>query len=170
MCLRTLLAVCLVLVAAPALGQQDQTNPCEENPHYRDFDFWIGEWEVFTADGSKAGENSIQYEESGCLVVERWMSANGGTGQSYNYYDPSTDKWRQVWVSQPAIIDYEGGLTDDGSMELRGEITYQRTGQTAEFMGIWTPQEDGSVRQHFEQYDSEKGEWSPWFTGIYRRK
>ncbi len=166
---------CLVLAGfvfsvGAAVAQDQQTNPCEENPRYREFDFWVGEWEVFTLDGTKAGDNSIQYEENGCLVVERWTSTNGGTGQSYNYYDPGTDKWRQVWVSQAAVIDYEGGLTDDGSMQLRGEIVYQRNGQTAEFMGLWTPQEDGTVRQHFEQYDAEKNEWSPWFTGIYQRK
>lgn len=164
----------LALALAPTLVQaqeQEATNVCEENERYRDFDFWVGEWDVYVeGTENQAGENSIQYEEQGCLVVERWTGASGGTGQSYNYFDPGTGKWRQVWVSRAAVIDYEGGLTDEGSMELRGTITYQRTGQSADFLGIWTPREDGTVRQHFEQYDAEKREWTPWFTGIYRRK
>lgn len=170
--MRITVSLILALALVPGLARaQENTNPCEENDHYRDFDFWVGEWDVYAeGSGDKAGENSIQYEEASCLIVERWTSVSGGTGQSYNYFDPATEKWRQVWVSQAAIIDYEGGLNDEGSMELRGTITYQRSGQTADFLGIWTLQEDGSVRQHFEQYDAENDEWTPWFTGIYRRK
>ena len=159
----------LVITAAPAVAQQPQS-PCATQPHYADFDFWVGEWDVFNLKGQKAGENSIRKEEGGCLIVERWRSAGGGTGQSYNFYNPVTEEWRQLWVSPGAIIDYTGGLTDSGAMRLEGEIFYPANGQRADFFGEWTPQEDGSVRQHFEQFNAETGEWTPWFTGIYRRK
>ena len=102
-------------------------------------------------------------------MLETWRSANGTTGQSYNYYNPDTDKWRQVWVSVGAIIDYEGGLTEAGSMKLIGTITYHATGQSAPFTGEWTPNEDGTVTQHFEQYNADTDEWATWFTGIYTR-
>ncbi|MEO0549286.1 MAG: hypothetical protein AAFZ91_05145 [Pseudomonadota bacterium] len=142
--------------------------PCDA-PGYHQFDFWIGDWEVTSPDGVVQGRNVITAEESGCLIVERWVSSAGDTGQSYNFYDPATDKWRQVWVSTGAIIDYEGGLTETGSMKLEGTITYQNGAATAPFFGEWTSNEDGSVTQHFEQYSEEKGEWGVWFTGIYRR-
>lgn len=163
-------ALTALLPGAPAAAQQAQQNPCEADPHYADFDFWVGEWEVFNPAGQKAGENSIRKEEGGCLIVERWTNNGGGTGQSYNYFNPVTEEWRQVWVSQGAIIDYTGGLTESGSMRLEGEIFYQANGQRADFFGEWTPQEDGSVRQHFEQFNAQTGEWTPWFTGVYRRK
>ena len=94
-------------------------------------------------------------------------SVNGGTGQSYNYYDPARQKWRQVWVSSTAMIDYEGGLTETGSMKLEGTITYLANAQTAPFTGEWTLNENGTVRQYFEQYDAESDTWKPWFTGLY---
>ena len=141
--------------------------PCQSDV-YRDFDFWLGDWEVFTLKDQKAGDNKISSHEGGCLILEQWTSVRGGTGQSYNFYNPETDAWRQLWVSNGAIIDYTGGLTDTGSMRLEGLITYQRTGQSAKFFGEWTANEDGSVTQHFEQYDAEKDVWNPWFTGIYR--
>ena len=142
--------------------------PCSDEV-YQQFDFWLGDWKVTGPNGQVAGTNSITSEEGGCLLVERWSGASGSTGQSYNYYNPVTEKWRQVWVSPGALIDYEGGLTETGSMKLEGLITYPANGQTARFTGEWTLNEDGTVLQHFEQYDPEKDEWAVWFTGTYTR-
>jgi len=136
---------------------------------YRAFDFWLGEWEVFDLDDKKVGENKISARENGCLMLEEWTSASGGTGQSYNFYDPGMKKWRQIWVSGFGTIDYAGGLNDDGAMALEGEIA-MRNATTAPFRGIWTLQDDGSVRQHFDQYNSETEKWDVWFVGIYRAK
>jgi hypothetical protein len=156
------------LLAAPAYAQTPAPAPCT-GPEYRAFDFWLGEWTVTDAQGAKQGDNSITREEGGCLILERWTSASGSTGQSYNFYDPGPKKWRQVWVSGGAVIDYSGGLNAKGDMVLEGDIRY-RDGRTAPFRGAWTKQADGSVRQHFEEYDPAKKTWGEWFTGIYRKK
>ena len=155
-------------MATGAVAQTAAPPNCEGAP-YRDFDFWVGEWDVFTPDGKKAGENLITLEENECLILERWTSVSGGTGQSYNYYDLAAQNWRQVWVSAAATIDYTGGLNDAGAMALEGEIAY-RNGTTAPFRGVWTALADGSVRQDFEQYNAATEEWAPWFTGVYKRK
>lgn len=165
------LVILLTVFAALKLFAQAATPPpvCETDPRYSEFDFWLGEWEVFV-DGNKVGENTIAKEEGGCLVLEKWTDVNGGTGQSYNYFNPDSGKWRQVWVSSYMAIDYEGGLTEDGSMELHGEITVFNTGKSQKMLGRWTLLEDGTVRQHFAQFDEDKGEMVPAFTGIYHRK
>ena len=141
--------------------------PCSSD-EYRQFDFWLGTWDVTTPDGTLAGRNVITSEEGGCLILETWSSANGGTGQSYNFFDPETEKWRQVWVNAGSVIDYSGGLTQSGSMKLEGQIHYH-AGGAFPFTGEWTLQEDGTVRQHFEQYDPDTESWKPWFTGIYTK-
>ena len=174
--MKTPMIAAAALWASAAMAQDEpqggapgaQTPPCSSE-RFRAFDFWVGEWDVFTPDGQKAGENVITIEENGCLLLERWTSAQGGTGQSYNYVDLATGKWRQVWVSAGAVIDYEGGLDEDGAMALEGEIAYPN-GTTAPFTGVWTLQDDGSVRQHFRQYNAETDEWADWFIGIYRKK
>ena len=140
--------------------------PCEDAA-YHAFDFWIGEWDVYDKKGNLGGTNSIQPAESGCLLIEHWVNTAGGTGQSYNFYDPATGKWRQLWVSAGSVIDYSGGLTKSGSMFLEGEIHYRPNGNAAPFTGEWTLNDDGSVTQHFRQQDPETGEWSDWFVGKY---
>ena len=141
---------------------------CSEDA-FDQFDFWLGEWDVETPEGNVVGNNGVTLEEEGCLILKTWTPENGGTGQSYNFYNPATEKWRQIWVGQRSLIDYEGGLTETGSMKLEGEITSVRMGATADFTGEWTPNEDGSITQHFEQYDADANQWNPWFTGLYTR-
>ena len=134
---------------------------------YRQFDFWLGAWEVRTADGTLAGRNRITAAEQGCALEERWQGSQGNTGRSTNYYDPVADAWRQLWVSPGVIIDISGGL-DDGSMRLEGLITYTTAGEQRQFRGVWTPLDDGRVRQFFEEQRGESG-WQPWFEGFYSR-
>lgn len=165
-------AACLAASTAHAQSQtppaQPAPPPCQEAVFHQ-FDFWTGEWEVFTPQGQKAGENSITVEENGCLLVERWNGAGGSTGQSYNFVDLETGKWRQVWVSPGTTIDYSGELNEKGEMVLEGTIGYAGAA-SAPFRGVWTPNEDGSVTQHFTQYDPEKKVWNDWFIGVYKRK
>lgn len=171
---RTIGAIAALVISTGAAVAQDEAPPppCQDEV-YRAFDFWLGEWEVFgrTPEGKevKSGDNSITVEENGCLIVERWTDVQGGTGQSYNFYDPGMKKWRQVWVSGFGTIDYAGGLNEDGEMVLEGDISY-RGGSTEKFKGIWTLRDDETVRQHFEQFDAAKEEWVGWYTGIYKRK
>jgi hypothetical protein len=157
-----------LLLAAPACAQTPPSPPCT-GPEYRAFDFWVGEWIVSDLQGVKQGDNSVTKEEGGCLILERWKAAGGGTGQSYNFYDPGSKKWRQLWVSGSSVIDYSGGLDAKGEMVLEGEIRY-RDGRIKPFKGTWTKQADGGLRQHFEEYDAATKTWTNWFTGIYRRK
>ena len=158
----------IALISGCATAQiSPAPQPCL-NEEYRQFDFWLGTWDVEDAAGNAAGQNIITSEEGGCLIVERWTSVHGGTGQSYNFYDPGTKEWRQVWIGSGSVIDYSGGLTETGSMKLKGDIHYH-AGGVFPFTGEWTLLEGGTVRQHFEQYDPVEEKWKPWFTGVYTK-
>lgn len=133
---------------------------------YRAFDFWLGHWDVFVADGRQAGTNLISRTDDGCLIQERWQSAGGGTGYSMNYFDPTTSRWRQVWVSADSVIDISGGI-EDGAMNLTGEIRYRESGEVKPFRGNWRLLDDGRVRQFFEEQSGDT--WEPWFEGFYAK-
>ena len=155
----------VLLAASVSAGAQTPPRGCHDEA-YAQFDFWLGQWEVRTPNGQLAGRNHIQKLEMGCLILESWTSVGGGTGQSYNYYDPAQKTWHQLWVSADGIIDYSGGLDDDGAMALLGEITY-RNGNVVPFRGRWTPKDD-HVLQELEQWNAEEEQWQPWFVGEYR--
>lgn len=145
-------------------------SPCHEDPRFAQFDFWIGDWDVNLASGQRAGSNEIHSLHGGCVLVENWTSASGGTGMSINYFDDAAGEWVQIWNDgQGSQINIRGGLTDDG-MLLVGTIHYVGKGITEQFRGLWTPLDDGRVRQYFEQYDLQSASWQPWFEGFYSRK
>ncbi len=166
-------ALLIFLVVSSAWSQQQPPpSPCKTDPRFAEFDFWLGSWDVIDrATGRHAGVNRIEKVEQDCLILERWTGDDGGTGFSMNYHDPLTGKWRQLWVSAGAYsIDYSGGLDDDGAMVLEGKIHYYRTGKAFPFRGRWTPNEDGTVRQHFQQYDPDEEAWRDWFDARYERR
>ncbi len=151
--------------------------PCMYDEKYREFDFWLGEWEVYgTLDksGPKAGHNSITRAEQGCLILENWQGAGGTTGMSMNYYDGIKGQWVQRWVSGGGtVIDYAGGLIEqDGknAMRLVGKIYYAsdlQQPQIRDFRGTWSSLDDGVVQQFFEESIDGGETWYPWFKGFY---
>ena len=143
--------------------------PCEHQDEFRDFDFWVGEWNVHDGSGQLAGHNVIESSQHGCVLIENWTSATGGTGMSMNWLDHDKGEWVQVWIdSSGGQIDIRGGLTDEG-MRLTGKIHYTGSDTTAPFRGLWTPLPDGRVRQFFEQSNDGGETWQPWFEGFYSR-
>jgi tetratricopeptide (TPR) repeat protein len=143
--------------------------PCEYLPEYRQFDFWIGDWDVYSQQGQKVGTNRIEKMDNGCVLLENWVGAGGGPGKSLNYYDHTTKEWVQVWVGGTGnILPARGGIKD-GSMYLEG-THYIRTGSVLLYRGTWTPLEDGRVRQFLERSRDDGKTWNVWFDGLYVRK
>jgi hypothetical protein len=165
---RALLAASLCL-ALPVTAQQSERYSCEDTPSHRQFDFWLGTWDVTDEPGvASYGRNTISKRESGCLLLEEYTTDKGFSGSSINYYNPVTDKWYQHWVDNgTSVIQTQGGMVGD-SMIMEGTIYYLGSGRAASFRGTWTPQEDGRVRQFFEERD-DAGVWQTWFDGYYRR-
>jgi hypothetical protein len=145
--------------------------PCESIPEYSYFDFWLGEWEVRTADGALAGHNTISKEKGGCEIREHWRGTGGGEGTSTSFYLPSRDQWRQIWVgSNATLIDMTGNLIE-GEMRMEGTIEYAHRDRVVAFRAAGSTNEDRSVvRQRMEEFDLGTSSWRPWFDGFYRRK
>lgn len=136
-------------------------------PEARQFDFWIGEWEV-TANGKVAGSNTITRIVGGCALQENWIGAGGSRGTSLNYYMPDAGKWRQVWVSdQGTQLTLTGGIVD-GKMVLSGE--HVRGGAPVVDRITWEQQGDGSVTQDWDVSKDGGETWETLFKGVYRKK
>jgi hypothetical protein len=158
----------LALAAAPASAQQPQQKPKCDTPAHRQFDFWIGEWEVTDAQGQKAGENTITLILEDCVLHESW-DGGGLNGQSFNVYSRNEDRWFQTWVDDAgSLLRLSGGMKD-GAMVLSGE-TKTRDGKTVLDEIAWTPLEDGRVEQHWRRSTDGGKEWQDAFVGFYTKK
>ena len=83
--------------------------PCEGEPKARDFDFWIGRWEVREPDGTLVGTNTIEKRDGGCSIEEHCEGAGGSSGTSLSFFLPSRGEWRQVWTgSGGTLFDLTG--------------------------------------------------------------
>ena len=52
-----------------------------------DFDFWIGEWDVFDPQGAQVGTNDITDMYGNGMLHEHWHGRGGVEGRSVNAYD-----------------------------------------------------------------------------------
>lgn len=68
----TILVITALLISKVTMAE----SPCAGNPVYRQFDFWVGEWEAFRKDGKKAGDSRITVILDSCIVLEEWTSVN----------------------------------------------------------------------------------------------
>ena len=85
-----------------------QKLPCN-HPEFRQFDFWIGEWEAFGKNGKKAGDSKISLILDSCIILEEWTSANMQqglryAGKSFNTWNAASKEWQQTWVDNTGNI------------------------------------------------------------------
>lgn len=152
----------LIVLPAPA-----QTPRPALPPESRQFDFWLGEWDVTNAAGKLAGTSKIESIAAAGLL-ESWTGATGYTGRSLNAWNAAKKQWQQYWVgSDGGVLELSGGLVD-GRMVLAGEHGV-KGGRRLERI-TWTPNADGTVRQHWEQSADGGKTWTTAFDGLYRRR
>lgn len=160
-------ALALLLIAGAAAAAEPQA-PCSA-PEHRQFDFWLGAWQVETPEGEIAGQNTIASILDGCALEESWRGAKGSIGKSLNMYYARDGRWHQSWVDgSGGRLDLAGGLDADGRMVLSGTMPGREGGEVLHEIS-WQPRDDGTVRQHWRASTDGGGEWKDIFVGIYRR-
>ncbi len=108
----------LILFTCLTAIQLSAQKPCSA-PAYRQFDFWIGEWDVFAKNGNKAGDSKISLILDSCIVLEEWTSARTTqgiryAGKSFNTWNRTTKQWQQTWVDNVGgTTEYSEGKYDD---------------------------------------------------------
>jgi hypothetical protein len=144
--------------------------PCADTAHAA-FDFWLGEWDVYPNGSDKlVAHSKIEKLYGGCAVRENWMPLQGNGGGSLNSIDPATGRWHQEWIgSAPGRIDFDGGLVGR-EMVLTGYSSYAGggPGKPGLVRIVYTPNADGSVRQHGLASLDEGLTWRDSYDFIYR--
>ena len=167
-----LLSLAVALAAAPAPGQSlpgAAAKPCQSSEH-RQFDFWVGHWEVFGPAGKKVGENTIELIADGCALLEQWTGNGGVTGKSLNIYDVVDRRWHQTWVDNSGTLLILAGQLVDRSMVMSMSGPSPTDAKATVLQRItWTPASDGSVRQLWELSSDAGKTWTVLFDGRYVR-
>jgi len=166
-------AVASVLAMVPGANvAAETTTPSASKscatPENRQFDFWIGEWEVTQA-GKPAGLNRIERILDGCALLESWAGVSGYRGNSVNFYDAARRRWHQTWIDTSGLALALDGEFVGGSMVLAGTRFDPTRKQTLHDRITWTPNADGTVRQLWESSTDGKT-WSVAFDGLYSRR
>ena len=157
-------------VTGGAHAQQPQPPDCSAAEH-RQFDFWVGTWDVSLPNGNRAGENRISLILKDCVLLEEWTGAGGMSGKSYNIWDRTRQVWHQTWVSDAgALLQLEGKLVD-GAMVLEGN-TLGANGATIMNRVTWSQvgTSPDRVRQYWQQSSDGGATWSAAFDGLYTKR
>lgn len=149
--------------------------PCSD-PAYRQFDFWLGEWEAFGLNGQKAGDSKISLILDSCVILEEWTSASVSrgiryAGKSFNTWNAATRQWQQTWV------DNAGGSNEYLlGKAANNQITYTSSPfpLSKDTMAIrkmtFTNLNPSTLRQHGEISKDKGLSWTTEYDLEYRRK
>ena len=144
---------------------------CTKN--HSEFSFWLGEWEVTNANGTKAGTNTLKLIQDQCILEENWKSASPGyTGTSHSFYNVNTQQWEQLWIDNQGISLHLKGQKNGNKMILKTDESVNKKGEKYINQVTWIDNPDGTVRQLWEVItQTDKGETvSIAFDGLYKRK
>ncbi len=147
-------------------------------PEYRQFDFWVGDWDVLDAPSQRrVGRNTVQNLLNGCMIEENWQDntdAPGGRAISQNYYDPKAKQWYQIYVDNNG----QGALTlsgtfNNGAMVLESDRFMRASPSSEPLQRItWNiiNNDPDKVRQLGEISSDNGKTWRVNFNALYLRR
>lgn len=171
--IRMILSGLLLTITAAATAQTAPPAPVPSAcvaAEYRDFDFWVGKWDVFGPKGKLVAHSLIEKVYGGCGIRENWMPLQGGPGGSLSTYVPATKGWEQFWIdSSNGRVVFAGGWTGT-AMVIQGVWPTSPDISTGPITRMtYSRNADGSVRQFGENSTDQGKTWTTAFDLTYRR-
>jgi len=148
--------------------------PCSK-PEFRQFDFWVGEWEAFDLKGNKSGDSKISIILDSCVILEEWTGTpNQGftyTGKSFNSYNAASRQWQQTWTDNTGnTTEFLKGDGSDGKIIFVADMVTGPKGELFMRRLTFTKLTNDKVRQFGEKSDDEGKTWVVEYDLEYRRK
>jgi hypothetical protein len=145
-------------------------SPCRYAEKSRQFDFWVGEWDVTNPLGQPAGKSKIEAMLSDCVIFENWTSAPPAlyAGKSINLFNANTQRWMQTWFDDKGgVIEFLNGEYKDNKMTFATRPDPKNNNQitrlTFHNMGA------DLVRQQFETSADDGKTWKTTIDLTYHR-
>jgi len=142
-------------------------------PEYRQFDFWLGDWNAFDiAAGDKVSPSVsahilVEGILDGCVLHEHYADPQGLKGNSFTIYDRSRKLWHQTWVTNKGqLLVIEG--TAQGKKEIVLSGKYEDwAGKKITVRGVWKAVPGGVRETAVKSTDGGKS-WEPWFDLMFK--
>jgi hypothetical protein len=141
------------------------TAPCAQpGSPWRQFDFWVGSWDVYDRSGNLVGKSRIERILGDCVVLENWKGTS--EGKSWNTWNAARKRWEQSWVDSSASPVFFTGQLENGVMVYHSDQP-QPDGKPYERRLTFTPLPGKRVRQ-FSQGTADAGKtWTTEYDLIY---
>jgi hypothetical protein len=172
--MRAIIFCCFLAVNMPTVFAQPQgalPKPCSTVPEYRQFDFWLGEWEVYAVNGNKAGQSRISMILDSCIILEEWTGGGGFSGKSFNTWNAVKRQWQQTWVDNVGgTTHFLSGKSEPGKITFLADNEIGRDGKTFKRKLTFYKLSDEKVRQHGERSNDGGQTWATEYDLEYRKK
>ena len=163
-------ALLLAAQTAPSAPRPARPSPPCATPQHRQFDFWVGAWDVYpTGTSTLVAHSLIERRYDGCAIRENWMPLRGQGGGSLSAWRPGANNWRQTWVdSSGAWVEFSGAM-DGNAMVLTGPWAGSAAnGRDGIVRMRYSPEAGGAVRQHGQVSTDNGATWTDSFDFTYR--
>jgi hypothetical protein len=157
--------------AAVAVARRN-ASPCVYAPESRQFDFWVGDWEVHDNARNQivVGASHVERILNQCVIFENWTGGFGGSGKSFNAWNAELGCWQQNWMDDTGgVTNFTDGHYEDGRLVFMADKkgpAGQAVKNRLTFFNLGPDQ----VRQFSEQSTDGGATWSVVYDFNYERK
>ena len=149
-------------------AQTKNKKPCNSK-EYKQFDFWLGNWNVYNVKNQLIGTNKIVKMKNACAIQENWKSKTSQSkGTSYNFYNATDKIWNQVWIDNIGGSLELKGTYKNNKMILKSKLISGTKGDYYNQI-TWFNNSDGTVTQLWELLDINNTPFNEIFRGTYKK-
>lgn len=157
-----------LLVLTIARGSSAAAPPSCAAPEHRQFDFWLGSWDIVERGAARPSATAdVTAELGGCVIREIYHDDSGLQGESLSSYDAKDGQWQQTWVTNRGQLLVIHGKWSGSGLSFQGWI--RELGTETLVRATWSP-EAGGVRETADRSTDGGRTWTPWFDLSFRRQ
>ena len=146
--------------------------PCMYAPESRQFDFWVGDWEVHDNQQNQmvVGASHVERILNQCVIFENWTGSFGGSGKSFNAWNPELACWQQNWMDDKGgVTNFTDGHWDGAKLVFLADKKDSNGNPVKNRLSFFALGPD-QVRQFSEQSRDGGATWSVVYDFNYLRK
>jgi hypothetical protein len=136
---------------------------------YRQFDFFLGDWDVVDRAGNPVGTSHVERILGGCVLLENWRSQGGAEGRSLSSWNPGLRRWEQYWADGQGIPIFFTGHFEEAELRLQADSA-TRSGTPVMRRVTFSKLSSGKVRQLSEASSDTGRTWTKEFDFTYARR